>query len=221
MELTLYAQNNTNFLSNSSKLHFGFKLLYSTICHKRSELFKYFSGLQHIAQGKKSVGGELLEHWLPIWAWEWDWGLSPFLDDLKSFFGLFVNKGVRLMAYFCLWMTLSWFLAMSKYRLKLSPNMDIRFPRHSTRASRIWIQLIGCHELGKFVHAECFMIIMWTILLKRLWNAPWGSQHYSLSLGALLVGPALIVVGIKKAKKKFSQKGKKKRERKDFLRFIM
>ena len=134
MELTLYAQNNTNFLSNGSKLHFGFKLLYSTICHKRSELFKYFSGLQRIAQGEKLIGGELLEHWLPIWAWERDWGLSPFLDDLKSFFGLFVNKGVRLMAYVWLWMTLSRFLAMSKYRLKLSPNMDIRCPRHSTRA---------------------------------------------------------------------------------------
>ena len=134
MELTLYAQNNTNFLSNGSKLHFGFKLLYFTICHKRSELFKYFSGLRRIAQGEKSVGGELLEHWLPIWAWERDWGLSPFLYDLKSFFGLFVNKGVRLMAYVCLWTTLSRFLAMSKYRLKLSPNMDLRCPRHGTRA---------------------------------------------------------------------------------------
>ena len=134
MELTFYAQNNTNFLSNGSKLHFGFKLLYSTTCHKRSELFKYFSGLRRIAQGEKSVGGELLEHWLPIWAWERDWGLSSFLDDLKSFFGLFVNKGVRLMAYVCLWTTLSRFLAMSKYRLKLSPNMDIRCPRHGTRA---------------------------------------------------------------------------------------
>ena len=62
MELTLYAQNNTNFLSNGSKLHFRFKLLYSTTCHKRSELFKYFSGLRCIAEGEKSVGGELLEH---------------------------------------------------------------------------------------------------------------------------------------------------------------
>ena len=97
-------------------------------------VFKYFSGLQRIAQGEKSIRGELLEQWLPIWAWEWDWGLSSFLDDLKSFFGLFVNKGVRLMAYARLWTTLSQFLAMFKYRLKLSPNMDIRCPRHGTRA---------------------------------------------------------------------------------------
>ena len=63
--------------------------------------------------------------------------LKSFSDDLKSFFGLFVNKGVRLMAYVCFWTTLSRFLAMSKYRLKLSPNlnMDIRCPRHGTRAS--------------------------------------------------------------------------------------
>ena len=68
MELTLYPQNNTNFLSNGSEMHFGFKLLYSTICHKISELFRYFAGLRHIAEGEKSVGGELLEQ-LPIWAW--------------------------------------------------------------------------------------------------------------------------------------------------------
>ena len=36
------------------------------------------------------------------------------------------------MAYAHLWTTLSRFLAMSKYRLKLSPNMDIRCPRHGT-----------------------------------------------------------------------------------------
>ena len=68
MELTLYAQNNTKFLSNGSKMHFGFKLLYSTIFHKRSELFKYFFGLWCVAEGEKSVGGELLEQ-LPIWVW--------------------------------------------------------------------------------------------------------------------------------------------------------
>ena len=61
MELTLYAQNNTNFLSNGSKMHSGFKLVYSTNFHKRSELFKYFSGLQCIAQKEKLVEGELLE----------------------------------------------------------------------------------------------------------------------------------------------------------------
>ena len=41
------------------------------------------------------------------------------------------------MAYAHLWTTLSRFLAMSKYRLKLSPNMDIRCPRHGTRASKL------------------------------------------------------------------------------------
>ena len=42
-------------LSNGSKMYSGDKLVYPTIYHKRSELFKYFSGLRRIAQGEKSV----------------------------------------------------------------------------------------------------------------------------------------------------------------------
>ena len=58
----------------------------------------------------------------------------------------FRNFLVRLMAYARLWMTLSRFLAMSKYRLKLSPNMDIRCPRHGTRAHYIAATLVTGHE---------------------------------------------------------------------------
>ena len=126
MELTWYAQNNTKFLSNGSKLHFGFKLLYSTICDKRSELFNIFWPAAH------STGRKVSRGWT-VWALAAYLGVGARLR-LKSFFGLFVNKDVRLMAYVCLWMALSRFLAMSKCRLKLSPNMDLRCPRHGTRA---------------------------------------------------------------------------------------
>ena len=65
INLTLYAQNNGNFFLNGSKIHCGFKLVYLTICHRYSELFKYFSGLWRIAQAEKPIGGEPLP-WLPI-----------------------------------------------------------------------------------------------------------------------------------------------------------
>jgi hypothetical protein len=60
VELNLYAQNNRISFPDGSKMHPGFKLLYPIICHKSSELFKYFLGLQCIAQGEKPIGHELL-----------------------------------------------------------------------------------------------------------------------------------------------------------------
>ena len=42
VDLTLYAQNNRKFFLNGSKIHCGFKLVYLTICHRYSELFKFF-----------------------------------------------------------------------------------------------------------------------------------------------------------------------------------
>jgi hypothetical protein len=51
-----------------------------------------------------------------------------------SLFGHVTSVGVRVMAYVCFWMTLCLFLDMSEYRHKLCLNMDIRCPRHGTRA---------------------------------------------------------------------------------------
>ncbi|KIJ91869.1 hypothetical protein K443DRAFT_114456 [Laccaria amethystina LaAM-08-1] len=86
-----------------------------------------------------------------------------------------------MMAYVCFWMTLCLFLVMSKSGHKLCPNMDIRCPRHGTRA-----ELHRKH--GNVLH---YLLITTEWSLKASHDLPiWDWQVMQLESLSLLFAPS-------------------------------